>query len=248
MGKTDNIYITKDIQIIELALYLTKHKTLIIADTHIGYEESLNKQGILIPRFQFRELIFRLEGIFKKIKSLNSKNFQILNTIIINGDIKHEFGTISEQEWRHTLRLIEFLKKHCNTLILIKGNHDTILKPIAKKRNIQITDQVILDNILIAHGHRLIKPQKNIQNIIIAHEHPAITLREKTRIETFKCFLKGRYQNKILIVQPSFNLVTHGTDITKEKLISPFLKQNLNNFETWVIADKVYYFGKLKTI
>ncbi|MBW2966513.1 metallophosphoesterase, partial [Candidatus Woesearchaeota archaeon] len=110
--------ITKDTKIIDLALYLTKSKTLIIADSHIGHEEALNKQGILVPRFQFKELILRLEKILKKIK---------LNTIIINGDIKHEFGTISNQEWRHTLRLIDFLSKHCKNLFLIKGNHDKIL-------------------------------------------------------------------------------------------------------------------------
>lgn len=230
--------LTKDIQIIDLALYLTKFKTLILADSHIGFEEALNKQGILIPRFQFKELIQRLEKILKNINP---------ETIIINGDIKHEFGTISEQEWRHTLRLIDFLKKHCNHLILIKGNHDKVLGPIAEKRNIQITDQVILNSILITHGHKLIKPPKIIKTIIIAHEHPAITLRERSRTETFKCFLKGKYKKTTLIVQPSLNLVTEGTDITKEQLLSPFLK-DISNYEVYIVADKIYNFGKLRNL
>jgi putative SbcD/Mre11-related phosphoesterase len=231
--------IDKEIKIIDLALYLTKSKTLIIADSHIGFEESLNKQGILIPRFHFKDLIQRLEKILKKITP---------ETIIINGDIKHELGTISEQEWRYTLRLIDFLSKHCKNLFLIKGNHDKILGPIAKKRNIQLADQIIINNILITHGNKLIKLQKNIKTIIIGHEHPAIGLREQTRTEKFKCFLKGKYKNKTLIVQPSFNLVTEGTDITKEKTLSPFLKQDLRNFECYIVADKVYKFGKLKNL
>jgi hypothetical protein len=231
--------ITKNIKIIDLALYLIKSKTLIIADSHIGYEEALNKQGILVPRFQFKELILRLEKILKKVKP---------NTIIINGDIKHEFGTISNQEWRHTLRLIDFLSKYCKNLFLIKGNHDKILGPIAKKRNIEITNQIIIDNILITHGDKLVKIPKNIKTIIIGHEHPAVGLREKTRVEIFKCFLKGKYKSKTLIVQPSFNLVTEGTDITQERLISPFLKQDLRNFECFIVADKVYRFGKLKNL
>ena len=90
--------IQKGIQIIDLALYLTKSRTLLITDTHIGYEESLNKQGMFIPRFYFKDMIQRLEKIRKKVKPLR---------IIINGDIKHEFGNISNQEWRHTLRLID---------------------------------------------------------------------------------------------------------------------------------------------
>ena len=78
--------VTPNIKIIDLALYLEKFKTLVIADSHIGYEEALNKQGILVPRFQFKELIQRLEKILKKTKP---------KTIVVNGDIKHEFGTIS---------------------------------------------------------------------------------------------------------------------------------------------------------
>jgi len=231
--------ITNNIEIIDLALYLTKYKTLVIADSHIGFEEALNKQGILVPRFQFKELVQRLEKILSKVKP---------ETIVINGDVKHEFGTISEQEWRHTLRLIDFLSRHCKKLILIKGNHDKILGPIAEKRNIAIADNIVLGDILITHGHKIVKELKGIKTIIIGHEHPAIGLREKTRIEVYKCFLKGKYQRKILIVQPSFNLVTEGTDITKERLISPYLKQNLRNFECWIVADKVYRFGKLRNL
>ena len=47
-------------------------------------------------------------------------------------------------------------------------------------------------------------------------------------------------------VQPSFNLVTEGTDLMKESLLSPFLQQNLDNFGVFVVADKVYRFGELK--
>jgi len=235
--------ITKDIQIIDLALYINKSNTLIIADTHIGYEEALNKQGILIPRFQFKEIIERLENILKK--ATNNKKTK-LNQIIINGDIKHEFGTISEQEWRHTLRLLDFLAKHCKEIILIKGNHDTILGPIAEKRKVKVKDEHRIDNTLIIHGDKI--PKKLEKTIIIAHEHPAITLRDNLKTEKVKCFLKGKYKKNTLIVQPSFNFVTEGTDVLKEKLLSPFLKQNLKDFNCYVIADKIYNFGKLNNL
>jgi len=231
--------ITNNIEIIDLALYLTKYKTLVIADSHIGFEEALNKQGILVPRFQFKELVQRLEKILSKVKP---------ETIVINGDVKHEFGTISDQEWRHTLQLIDFLSGYCKKLILIKGNHDTILGPIAEKRNVITADNIVLGDILITHGHKLVKKSKGIKTIIIGHEHPAIGLREKTRIELFKCFLVGRWKGKTLIVQPSFNLVTEGTDISKERLLSPFLQQDLKDFECYIIADKVYKFGKLRNL
>jgi len=228
--------ISKNIEIKDLALHLKEENILIIADTHVGYEESLNKQGILIPRFQFQEIIKRLKPILNQY-----------NKIIINGDIKHEFGTISDQEWRHTLQLIDLLSEHCKELILIKGNHDTILGPIAKKRNIKIVDEYKVNDILITHGDKL-KDLKEIKTIIIAHEHPAISIKEGARTELFKCFLKGKYKKATLIVQPSYNLVTEGTDIIKEKVLSPFLKQDLSDFDVFVVADKVYEFGKLKKL
>lgn len=226
-----------NIKIIDLALYLNNHKTLVLADFHIGYEEALNKQGTMIPRFQFKNIILRLEKIFKQVQP---------ETIIINGDIKHEFGTISNQEWRETLKLLEFLKRKCKKLILIKGNHDTILGPIADKKDIKIVDNYKIDNILITHGHKLEKTNSNI--LIIAHEHPAIGLKEGARIEKYKAFLKGKPKNQTIIIQPSFNLVTEGTDILREDILSPFLKQDLDNFEIFVVDEEIMGFGRLKEL
>jgi putative SbcD/Mre11-related phosphoesterase len=250
--------INKDIEIIDLALYV--NKVLIISDTHIGYEEALNKQGVFVPRFQFKEIIIRLESIFKKLK--NKK----IETIVINGDIKHEFGRISDQEWRHTLRLIDFLGRYCNEIILIEGNHDTILGPIADKRKVKVLDYYFINKkgstlkkslkrkpnkktkkILVVHGNKIPSDDilKETSTIIIGHEHAAVSIKEGNRVEKFKCFLKGKWKGKVLIVQPSFNLVTEGTNVLNEEILSPFLKQNLKNFDVWIVADKVYEFGKL---
>jgi hypothetical protein len=231
--------IADGIEIIDLGLYLKKEKILVLADFHIGYEEALAKQGYLIPRFQFKDFSERLESIFKKAKP---------EIIIINGDIKHEFGEISEQEWRETLKLIDYLSKKCKRLILVRGNHDTILGPIAKKRNIETAAEYSTDGILIIHGHKIPRLAPKTRTIIIGHEHPCVSLKEGPKIEKYKCFLKGKFKNRTLLVLPSFNLVTEGTDVMQEKLLSPFLSQNLDNFEVYVVADKIYYFGKLKNL
>jgi len=90
--------------------------------------------------------------------------------------------------------------------------------------------------------------QNSPYNICSTQEHPAISVGDGTRVEKYKCFLKGKFKGKELIVQPSFNLVTEGSDILKEKVLSPFLKQDLSNFEVFVVSDKVYEFGKIKDI
>ena len=237
--------IMEGMDIIDLAIKIDK--SLIISDTHIGYEEALNKQGILMPRFHSKELMGRVKRILERSGELDR--------IIINGDVKHEFGIISETEWRHTLRFLDLLSGYCKEIILIKGNHDKILGPIAKKRDIGIVDFFMIDDNLIVHGDRNLDrlkidedKLKKVKAIVIGHEHPAISLREESRIETFKCFLRGGYKRYDLIVQPSLNLVAEGTDILREKTLSPFLKQDLGDFEVYVVADKVYKFGKIKNI
>ena len=250
-------------EIVDLALHFDS--TLVIADVHIGYEEALNRQGIFVPRLQFEEMANRIEKIFGILKRKKIKR------IVVNGDLKHEFGTISEQEWRNTLKFIDLLAGHCNEIVLIKGNHDTILGPIAKKRNVKVLDYAAIEpvikkrinkkkpmlkktikkqsknKILIIHGDRIPDKEllKEASAIIIGHEHPAVSLREGPRVEQFKCFLKGRYKGKNLIVQPSFNSIVEGTDVLKDKILSPFLKQNLDNFDVYIVEDKVYEFGKL---
>ncbi len=224
----------KNIRLIDLGLFLVKQKTLVIADLHIGYEEALNKQGILIPRFQLAELLERLERMLKTARP---------DTVVVNGDIKHEFGSISEQEWRDTLRIIDILSAG-RKLVLVKGNHDTILGPIAKKRGIRIVEHYKAGDYYICHGHALPKDDdfRKSKTVIIGHEHPAVTLRKGGRGETFKCFLFGQYKKKQLVVLPSMNLVTEGTDILSEKLLSPFLG-NIDRFRVVIIGDGLYDFG-----
>ena len=278
--------IFNDIELIDLTVYVDN--TLILTDFHIGYEEALNKQGVLLPRFQFKEIIKRLDKIFAKLRKVEK--------IVILGDLKHEFGRISDQEWRHTLMLLDYLGKRCNEIILLKGNHDTILGPIAEKRNVKVLDyykietiknktikkspilnkinkkislnnkslkninkksiiknsfKIIKNNkILCLHGDKIPNKDmlKDVSTIIMGHEHPAVSIKDGPRAETFKCFLLGKWKRKNLIVLPSFNLVTEGTDILKEKLLSPLLKNNVRKMKAVVVADKLYDFSTIKNL
>jgi len=106
------------------------------------------------------------------------------------------------------------------------------------------------NKILVIHGDKI--PDKSllegVSTIIIGHEHPAVSIREGVKTETFKCFLKGKYEGKNLVVMPSMNAVKIGSNVLREKQLSPFLKQDLSNFEVWVVEDKPYHFGKLKEL
>ncbi|MBD3164137.1 phosphoesterase [Candidatus Woesearchaeota archaeon] len=231
----------RPVRMVNLALYLDN--ILIISDIHMGYEEALNMQGILLPRMQFREIIKNLDSVFKSLKGRKIKK------VIINGDLKHEFGKISNTEWRYTLRLLDYLSERCDEIVLIRGNHDTILGPVARKRNVMVKGHELLGDTLVIHGDKLPSENilKNIKTIIIGHEHPAVSLKDGPRIEKYKCFLIGKWKKYSLIVMPSFTPVAEGTDILKEQLLSPFLR-NIKNFDVFVVGDKVYDFGKVRDL
>ena len=236
--------ISKGITIVDTALWFELEKVLVINDLHIGYEESLHRKGVLVPRFQLEQIMNKLKVILEKTKPVK---------IIINGDLKHEFGKVLRQEWREVLEFLDFLLQKIPEVIIIKGNHDPFIKPIADKKGEVIVNEYIVGDTLIVHGDALV--ETNARRIVIGHEHPAITIREGSKWEKYKCFLKGKWKSKgknkkniELIAVPSFNPLLEGTDVLKKKLLSPFL-EDIQNFEVFVVGEKgVFYFGKVKEL
>lgn len=243
MKKQDKTY-----EFIGKSLWFPMEKTLVIADLHIGHEEAMNKAGIFFPRMQFKEIVSDLEKIFKKTGKIKE--------IIVNGDLKHEFGTISEQEWQETRKIIDLLKRNSEKVVLVKGNHDNILEPIAKRSEIYIKDFYIKKinniNVCFMHGDKLF-PEclgNGIKILVLGHRHPAVVISDNYKKERYKCFLVGKWRGKTVIILPSFFPLVEGSDIvnTKENNL-PFIPESeLKNFGVYAIGDEVYNMGKLKKI
>lgn len=236
--KNNEIYGAK---IIDSALQITDY--LVISDLHLGYEYALNSEGLMIPRFQYKKIINRLEEIINKSNA---------SKIIVNGDLKHEFSKITRQEWNEVIDFIEFLKDHFEEIILIKGNHDNFTSFIAEKSALDVYDSYSVENILILHGDKIPDNFNNMKEdtIIIGHEHPSIGLRSGERVEKVKCYLVGDINNKKFIIMPSFNFITEGSDVMQQKTISPFLKGiSLEDFEVFGVENfEVLNFGKLENL
>jgi len=232
-------------------------KILVVADLHIGHEEALNKAGIFLPRLQFKETLSDLEEIFNKIGKVDE--------IIVLGDLKHEFGEISQQEWRETQDILDFFNKKIKKsgkIILIKGNHDAILEPIAKRKELKIRDFYIIDGggnkkdekdkICFLHGHKLFPEclDEKIKFLVLGHRHPAITLHDKYKKEKYKCFLVGKWKRKEVIILPSFLGLIEGTDMINLEERCLFIpEKSLRNFQVKIVeSNRVYDFGRLKDI
>ncbi len=233
---------------IDKAVWLEKEKILVLADLHLGFEESLIEQGILLPRTQYKKIVRDLKNIFKEVKKSNIE----VKEVVILGDLKHEFGSVSKQEWKETLNLLNFLSKKIEKgkIVLVKGNHDTILEPIAKKKGLEVKDFYIKDNLAFLHGHKFFPEilDKKIKKIFLGHIHPAISIRECVKSEIYKCFLVGKWKGKEVVILPSFFPLIEGVDVLIEGTnLASELKLKLKNFEVYVpvSVDEVLDFGKV---
>ena len=188
-----------------------------------------------------------------KIKLKKSeKEDRIVDKIVLLGDIKHDFGKISRQEWNDLLKLFDYLMPQCKKLILIKGNHDNMLEPVAKKRSLKLQDIYCWKEFCFLHGDEdndKLWKDSEIKTLIVGHGHPAIKLRDGGRSEKYKCFLSGKLKGKNLIVVPSFSEWYAGSDPREGDVVLAW-DINFDNFEVFVVSDnlEVLDFGKLRKL
>lgn len=234
-------------RIIDLALQIDEN--LIIADLHLGYENALINEGIFIPKFQYKKITDRFDKIFQVANS-----YCPVKRIIVDGDLKHEFGRSSRQGYEETLRFINFLKNYKCEIVLIRGNHDNFVRTMAENLKVNFCENFAVKKFFILHGDKIPNNfeeiTKNADTIVIAHEHPCVGLRTSERTEKMKCFLKGNFEDKNLIVIPAFNFITEGTDILQGDLLSPFLNaHSIENFEVIGVENfETFYFGRVRDL
>ncbi len=238
-----------------LMIEYENRRIIVIADLHIGYEEMLNEQGVLIPRRMFQDIIKDLNNVFDNIsrgnKGVRENDRKKVEEIVILGDLKHEFGIVNKQEWKETSDILEMLKKRCEKIVIVKGNHDKIIEPIARKNGVDVRDFYVDGEIAFLHGDKMNIEiiDKRIKTIVMGHMHPAVTLKDKYgKSERYKCFLKGIWKGKQIFILPSFFPLVEGTDVfvADNKMGFDF---DLSKFDVYAVGeDRVYEFGKREEI
>lgn len=266
------IFETNEFVVIHNALYFIKTKALVVADIHLGYDESINNEGVLIPLTSTKKVYANL----KKIISELEQNTYTIEYIIFNGDIKHDFGSVLKIEDKVFRQLILLTNKY--KLIFVKGNHDKILDKYIERLN---NDTIITSNFVvlndtkkycIAHGDNDLEKLYTLKNdcflvgldkefkkiefdkftFVIGHEHPVVELSDNYRTERYKALLIS----KKIIILPSFNDLVEGVNFNLEFIKSEYLSPLLNEFkvkdyEAYLfheIDKEIFYFPSLKEL
>ncbi|MFB6193033.1 MAG: metallophosphoesterase [Candidatus Nanohaloarchaea archaeon] len=210
-------------------LYHPGLDSLIISDIHLGLESSMTSRGSYVPRFQ-------LEEIKEDIREM--KDETCAERILVNGDLKNEFTT-SYSEKKEISDLLEFLKEEFEDVILVKGNHDTMIEETVEEQGLRLLDSYREDGVLFAHGHEEI--EEEFETVVIGHEHPALALEDEigTR-EKVNCFLYGETEKgKSIVVLPAFSKISNGTNVNEvpsRELLSPVLRNRIDKSTLKAVA------------
>lgn len=205
--------------------YLPESETVAISDLHLGFEIYMESEGLFLPRLQMKLEVERIESILREYAP---------STIIINGDVKHEFSRNTPQEWIEIRKLFDLLSSR-SKVIVVRGNHDNYILNIAGRFGIEVTRSSGRGGILFAHGDVLLQEEgKNCT--VIGHEHPAIRIVDSVgAYSKFPVFM--HLEDRKVLVLPAFSPFALGTDVLSgfDEFMSPYLK-NANPSKATIYA------------
>lgn len=223
-----------------------KKRILVIGDLHLGYEEVLNKSGVFVSRGLFEDLMNYLGEIFEEVGKVDE--------VVLLGDVKHDFGSILKQERNDSIKLINWILERVKRLIIVKGNHDSILEPVLRgKERVELLEYYCDDGMCFIHGDKDYDKiwESEIGIVVMGHVHPAIRLNDGVKSEKYKCFLKGKIKKDLkkreLIIVPSFSEHGGDLDVLNNEVELPW-SLNLDKFEVKIVQEgnlEVLDFGKL---
>ncbi len=202
------------------AVYLRKHDAIVIADLHLGYEEAMARQGVFLPRLQLR----RVRSVLEKARKHSGAE-----TLIVAGDIKHEFGKLLRMEKLETAKFIrDSFRLGFKRIIVVRGNHDNYIGPIVKDLGGEFLEELELDDILVTHGHRR-ADIREYRVIIMGHEHPSLQVNIGGVKTKFPVLLKVPLDSGAsAIVLPAAGSYQVGNNITGDPrlYLSPIIREH----------------------
>ncbi len=200
-------------------LWLSRSKTLVAADAHLGYEDVI---GSALPLWSTAETTQTLLLAARRMQA---------NEIVFLGDIIHS-TRMSESAAKTVNNALNLLRKEC-AITLIAGNHEGRTRGTAILG--ETKDAIERDNWFLLHGDEPLQSHR----CIIGHLHPSLPLDANHSVPVF---LAAPH----LIVVPALTPYSSGLNILSSDCTDA-LRMFGETKDITVIAtgqDRVYPFGK----
>ena len=203
-------------------------KSLVITDLHLGFENALSLNNVFLGKNKtVTEITKEIELIINKTKP---------DSLVLLGDVKSGINSITKTEWETVPVFFECITKLIDT-VLVPGNHDAnIEKLIPNEITLAGSKGIIIDDILLTHGHTM--PSENfsqVNTIVMGHIHPVFFEKESlingervwvSIISDKQKIFHSKSGELELIILPSFNRYFYATQKKfYKKSISPIIEK-----------------------
>lgn len=176
-------------------IYLEDYDILIVSDIHLGI---CKEERTDITEYENK--YNRLNSIIEKINP---------ERLILNGDTFYNpfNGTNPLKEDMEAISILNRWKSSVSEFTLLKGNHELTLGGFTEniKNQFNVGEYVLIDDILIHHGHA--EPEKTVNHHIIGHMHPRVD-----GDDVFH-YNEDAYNGASVTVLPAFCNLVDGVDI-----------------------------------
>jgi len=225
-----NIVENKPALLIDARINNKSSKILVVSDLHLGSTYWSQNTDIA---FDWYHITTEIETELRDIVISNK-----VDSIVLLGDIKNNIYKVVKDDWNLIPKLLHSLSAICQ-VYLIPGNHDSKIGLITPENvNLIGVKGMVLDDILLTHGHTFPSGlRSNINKIIMGHLHPTF-FRENSvlngqKIWIFlkvkKCAIFPSTKGSLEIVMlPSYNKYIYGNyRMRNRRTNSPILKKIL---------------------
>lgn len=180
-------------------MYSDRHRTLFVADLHLGKAETFQRFGIPVSSQVNQATLHRLSQLCDRVSPSH---------LVILGDLFHSHVALSTDMMACWAAFCEALKcTHQTTTQLVIGNHDQRLIKALEYENLSCFDQLCIEQLLLTHEPNARSGWFNL----CGHAHPCVRL--QTRLDRLRlpCFYLDTTQN--LLILPSFGEFTGGYEV-----------------------------------
>ncbi|KZN24183.1 metallophosphoesterase [Haladaptatus sp. R4] len=179
-----------DAEFADRAVFLPSADALVLADLHIGRDATSNVSLSLGER---TDLTTRVSDLLDRFSP---------GEVVLAGDVLHAFDRLPEEAESTFADFRELVDEAGATLVVVRGNHDTLLDELADPRD----EYRLADGTLVHHGHE--EPDADAPRYVVGHDHPAIEIEGKRR----PCYLWGEetYRGSDVLVLPAFTRFASG--------------------------------------
>ena len=209
-----------------------KIKHLVITDLHIGFENTFSRNKIFLgSNSSVKQITANVSNLIHR---------ENINSLILLGDIKSSIQQISKNEWNDIPYFFDKIKK-VSDITLIPGNHDANIDKLIPNEILMTNSKgLMIDDVLLTHGHTM--PSENFSNvnrIIMGHIHP-VFFQEDSLVNGERVWISLKAKKELIFpsakgeieitVVPSFNPYFYATHKRHyKKSTSPIIEKIKND-------------------